>query len=684
MQRLDSSYIARTKEIGIDFYPKIAADKSLVGETQDFYQGLLAGFHGAMRLIKALPEQETFAALNSLEIKLATLIDPNNDQIASTPISTPTQNLIQNDITDSVMPVLSRLDTNFIEQLKQHSQDKRDYQVVENLIVRSESQDFYHGCLTAVNFAKDICHEKLAFVAIGLMGINLAGYVELEKEFTPLPPLENLTAEDYIKNISKYSSESVDSGFIRYESPTGEGVIARFTDWDVLDGGDNLPFTVYSYNEADPTSELNLIEYLSIPDAATDFMDRVQHLEGKVDDVQFFTSDRRKKKLYATLESVEFEAAELGDEFEAVRRQQVATNEVRILEDESEKEILRAETSDLTGLENDGSGAEDIDLVGEQVEGEEEIDWAALNDLDAELLLEEEFEKSELAKRMQNLLAESLLQDIHYSLAEDTQYKFDVVADWTIYIEDGEINVLSSTDKHKVFGMTVEGEILSTLSYTDAVELSTQLEQLEQLEQLNQVDEEQEVDPSLVQALLDEDDSDINFDSNPDINVDINVEDDNVVAAKNEPTVVEEIIITEGDLEFKETLSDGVDALAQPARSAIEEEQKILAEQILPIAAKFQLSPEDIEDIVEGHEVRSRVRDYELVSRKQQGVSLHLVVEPDGRGELIEVNNNGEIISAKNLTQQDVERWQEINQQLETELREQSDQRKIDKSDAEL
>ena len=278
MQRLDSSYIARTKEIGIDFYPKIAADKSLVGETQDFYQGLLAGFHGAMRLIKALPEQETFAALNSLEIKLATLIDPNNDQIASTPISTPTQNLIQNDITDSVMPVLSRLDTNFIEQLKQHSQDKRDYQVVENLIVRSESQDFYHGCITAVNFSKDICHEKLAFVAIGLMGINLAGYVELEKEFTPLPPLENLTAEEYLKNISKYSTESVDSGFIRYESSSGAGVIARFTDWDVLDGGDSLPFTVYSYNEADPTSELNLIEHLLIPDAATDFMDRVQHL----------------------------------------------------------------------------------------------------------------------------------------------------------------------------------------------------------------------------------------------------------------------------------------------------------------------------------------------------------------------------------------------------------------------
>ncbi|MGB3204765.1 MAG: hypothetical protein WBB28_07260 [Crinalium sp.] len=124
--------------------------------------------------------------------------------------------------------------------------------------------------------------------------------------------------------------------------------------------------------------------------------------------------------------------------------------------------------------------------------------------------------------------------------------------------------------------------------------------------------------------------------------------------------------------------------MAQPARSAIEEEQKVFAEQILPIAAKLQLNPEVIEGILEGHEVRSRVYEYELVSRKQQGVSLHLVVEPDGRGELIEIDNNGEIVSAKNLTQQDVERWQAINEQLETELREPSQQRNIDKSDAEL
>ncbi len=676
MQRLDSSYIARTKEIGIDFYPKIAADKSLVGETQDFYQGLLAGFHGAMRLIKALPEQETFAALNSLEIKLATLIDPNNDQIASTPISTPTQNLIQNDITDSVMPVLSRLDTNFIEQLKQHSQDKRDYQVVENLIVRSESQDFYHGCLTAVNFAKDICHEKLAFVAIGLMGINLAGYVELEKEFTPLPPLENLTAEEYLKNISKYSTESVDSGFIRYESPTGAGVIARFTDWDALDGGDNLPFTVYSYSEADPTSELNLIEHLSIPDAATDFMDRVQHLGGRVDDVQFFTSDRRKKKLYATLSSVEVEAAGLGDEFEIIRRQQIATNEARILEEESRDEISRAEAIDLAGLDDEGFEAEDIDLVEE--EGEEEIDWAALNDLDAEVLLEQEWVAAELVKRMQNLLVESLLQDISYSLSpEDFPYKFNVVPDWMIFLEDDEIKVLDSTDDRNVFNMTFEGEIISSLSYPDAVELNTQLERLEQLNQVDD-EQEQEVDSSLVQALLEEDDSDINSDIKVDSSSDS--EDDNVGAVKNESTITEEIIVTPVDRdlyeEFEEIIVDSVDV--------IDEEQKVFAEQILPIAAKLQLNPEVIEGILEGHEVRSRVYEYELVSRKQQGVSLHLVVEPDGRGELIEVDRNGEIISAKNLTQQDVERWQAINEQLETELREPSQQRNIDKSDAEL
>jgi hypothetical protein len=663
MQRLDSAYIARAKEIGIDFYPKLAADKSNLGESQDFYQGLLAGFNGAMRLMKALPEKETFAAFNSLEIKLATLIDVDagNGRIASSS---------QQGI-NSVMPALSRLDKNVIEQIKQGSQNISSDSLIKNLVVAGETQDFYQGCLTAVNFAKGICDEELSFVAIGLVNINLAGYVELEKEFAPLPPLENFTVEDYFKNISKYSTESIDSGFIRYESPARAGVIARFEDWEVRQGGDNLPFTVYSYSEADPTSELNLIEHLSIPNAATDFMDRVQHLGGNVDDVQFFTSDRRKKKLYATLESVEVETAGLGDEFELIRRQQIAQDEARILDEESQDEILRADTSDLTGLDNDGSDPEDIDL--EEEGGEEEIDWAALNDLDAEFLLEQEWVKSELAKRMQNLLIESLLQDIHYSLAEDSQYRFDVVADWTIYVEDGEIKVISSTDDRNVFGMTVEGEILSTLSYPDALELSTNLERLEQL---NQVDDEQEVDPSLVQALLEEDDSDIR--------VDIKVEDDDVEVVKNESTVVEEIIITEDDLEFKEILSNGVDALAQAARSAIEEEQKILAEQILFIAVKFQLNPEDIEGVIEGHEVRLRVRDYELVLKNQQGVLLHLVVEPDGRGELIEVNDNGEIVNAKNLTQHDVEKWQAINEQLEDELKQQSQQRDTGKTNHQL
>ncbi|MGB3204764.1 MAG: hypothetical protein WBB28_07255 [Crinalium sp.] len=537
MQRLDFSYIARNKEIGADFYPRIAADKSLVGETQDFYQGLLAGFHGAMRLIKALPEQETFAALNSLEIKLATLIDPNNDQIASTPVATPTQNITQKDATDSVMPALSRLDTDFIEQLKQHSQDKRDHQVVENLIVRSETQDFYHGCITALHFAKDICHEKLAFVAIGLMGINLAGYVELEKEFTPLPPLENLTAEEYLKNISKYSTESVDSGFIRYESSSGAGVIARFTDWEVLNAGDSPQFKVYSYSIDDGLNRFDVANYPSMLEGCTDFMDRVQHLGGRVDDVQFFTSDRRKKKLYATLSSVEVEAAGLGDEFEVIRRQQIAHDEIRILEEEREDDISRAEMVNLVGLDNDGIDAEGIDLVEEEGEGEEETDWAALNDLDAEFLLEQEWVAAELVKRMQNLLVESLLPYINYSLSpEDFPYKFDVVSNWMIFLEDDEIKVLDSTDDRNVFNMTFEGEIISTLSYSDALLLSTNLDRLEQL---NQVDDEQEVDPYDVQALLEEDDSDINADSNSDINSDSDSKNDNVGAVKNESTITE-------------------------------------------------------------------------------------------------------------------------------------------------
>ena len=54
MQRFSPEYILRLKQIGLAFFEKIATDRAIAGETQDFYQGLVAGLDGAVKLIDLL------------------------------------------------------------------------------------------------------------------------------------------------------------------------------------------------------------------------------------------------------------------------------------------------------------------------------------------------------------------------------------------------------------------------------------------------------------------------------------------------------------------------------------------------------------------------------------------------------------------------------------------------------
>jgi hypothetical protein len=72
IQRFSPYYILRLKQIGQAFFEKIATDRAIAGETQDFYQGLLAGLDRAVHLID---KESGLQTLSLLEAKIATFIN---------------------------------------------------------------------------------------------------------------------------------------------------------------------------------------------------------------------------------------------------------------------------------------------------------------------------------------------------------------------------------------------------------------------------------------------------------------------------------------------------------------------------------------------------------------------------------------------------------------------------------
>jgi hypothetical protein len=68
IQRFSPDYILRLKQIGLAFFEKIATDRAIAGETQDFYQGLLAGLDGAVKLIDEESGVQTLSLLEAIAI----------------------------------------------------------------------------------------------------------------------------------------------------------------------------------------------------------------------------------------------------------------------------------------------------------------------------------------------------------------------------------------------------------------------------------------------------------------------------------------------------------------------------------------------------------------------------------------------------------------------------------------
>ncbi|MFB2880605.1 hypothetical protein [Floridanema aerugineum] len=160
IQRVPSEYIWRLKQIGLVFFEKIATNEAIAGETQDFYQGLLVGFDRAVKLID---EEDGVQALGLLKAKIAKLID--NDSAASSEAET---------LEDKSS--ISRLSPSYIAQLQQSDADTEDE------ICPTETQDFYHGCIAALDFAVSLAGEKYAYAQISLLKTNAAYFIDLNKD----------------------------------------------------------------------------------------------------------------------------------------------------------------------------------------------------------------------------------------------------------------------------------------------------------------------------------------------------------------------------------------------------------------------------------------------------------------------------------------------------------------------
>ncbi|MEG3853172.1 hypothetical protein [Microcoleus sp. Z1_C4] len=173
MQRFSPEYILRLKQIGLAFFEKIATDRSIAGETQDFYQGLLAGLDRAVKLID---EEGGVQTLSLLEAKIATFINDGGDDLPQQHLSS---NLEEGDSKLSIC----RLPASSIFQLRQIGKETDCEPIIKDCICIGETQDFYHGCLAAIDFALSLAGEKYAYAQISLVKTNAANFIELNKDW---------------------------------------------------------------------------------------------------------------------------------------------------------------------------------------------------------------------------------------------------------------------------------------------------------------------------------------------------------------------------------------------------------------------------------------------------------------------------------------------------------------------
>lgn len=172
IQRFSPDHISRLKQIGLTFFEKIATDQTIAGESQDFYQGLLVGFDRAVKLID---EEDGVRSLTLLQANIAKFIDIETNSSQADPNSTLA-------ISDG-NSFIRRLSKSYIAKLKQiDAEANLDSDIEEDYICANETQDFYHGCIAALDFAVSLAGEKYAYAQISLLKTNAAYFIDLNKD----------------------------------------------------------------------------------------------------------------------------------------------------------------------------------------------------------------------------------------------------------------------------------------------------------------------------------------------------------------------------------------------------------------------------------------------------------------------------------------------------------------------
>lgn len=392
MQRFSPEYILRLKQIGLAFFEKIATDRAIAGETQDFYQGLLAGLDGAVKLID---EEGGVQTLSLLEAKIATFI--NEDDSSQQPLSSSS---VEGDCKLSI----SRLPVRSISQLRQIGRETDCEPDIEDCVCIGETQDFYHGCLAAIDFAVSLAGEKYAYAQISLVKTNAANFIELNKDW-----------ERRVLELKGLSSSN------RQDGQPKQNLLVWLSQVD----GDNQVETLISEGEGDEADLLST-------EAGT--------LEAEIQEQDLKSDSSDSSELTVPL----------------------ALSNLAILKDQNESEEgVICELNSLEILAGRGKNE-----TGDRLLGISEDDNASFKEEVQEQFKEEIVKLPEEERlELENLLVSTLLDSCQQFKLGKRKVIEDWTA---FLEDGETIRVISDRDSHIVLRITLEGEVQSALSYGDA------------------------------------------------------------------------------------------------------------------------------------------------------------------------------------------------------------------------
>lgn len=253
IQRFSPDYILRLKQIGLAFFEKIATDLAIAGETQDFYQGLLAGLDGAVKLID---EESGVQTLSLLEAKIATFINDEEDNSSQ-------QSLSSSSVEGDCKLSISRLPVRSISQLRQIGRETDCESDIENCVCIGETQDFYHGCLAAIDFALSLAGEKYAYAQISLVKTNAANFIELNKDWERrVVELKGLSSSN---RQDRQPKQNLQVGLSQVDGDNQVGMLVSEGEGDEADSRSTEAETLAEIQEQDLKSDRSDSSELIVP-----------------------------------------------------------------------------------------------------------------------------------------------------------------------------------------------------------------------------------------------------------------------------------------------------------------------------------------------------------------------------------------------------------------------------------